>query len=258
MIDESELPASLIERVTMMEGILIASATGGSGDTHIYEHLRREFMQSDEIKGLLPPFVRTYRNLGAFWPYIKNEAGSYAERRQLISRAFTPLMDWLEGRHQSPGDKVVSDALETFDADGVHTVWVKALARRTTDPEGAITMARTLLETVCKRILDERGGTYTDKEDLPKLYTTAAKALNLAPDQHTEEPIKAILGGAMNLVNGIGTLRNRMSDSHGRGGKLPVKPSPRHASLAVNTAGAVATFLIETHLDRAPVISAIS
>lgn len=54
----------------------------------------------------------------------------------------------------------------------------------------------------------------------------------------------------MNLVNGIGTLRNRLSDSHGRGGPLPVRPSPRHASLAVNTAGAVATFLVETHIER--------
>jgi hypothetical protein len=54
-----------------------------------------------------------------------------------------------------------------------------------------------------------------------------------------------LLGGAMNLVNGIGTLRNRLSDSHGPGGK-PVRPSPRHASLAVNLAGGVATFLVET------------
>lgn len=144
---------------------------------------------------------------------------------------------------------VVSDALETFDAEGVHTVWTKALSRRNADPEGAITVARTLLETVCKRILDELGEPYSEKDDLPKLYSTTAKKLNLAPDQHTEEPIKAILGGAMHLVNGLGTLRNRLSDSHGRGGK-PVKPSPRHASLAVNTAGAIATFLVETHLER--------
>lgn len=250
MIDESELPASPAERVAMMEGILIDCATGGSRDSPVYEYLRREFMQSDEIKSLLPPFVRTYRNLGAFLPFIKNEAGSYAERRQFISAAFTPLMDYLEGRHQAPGDKIVSDALETFDADGVHAVWTKALGRRKTDPEGAITVARTLLETVCKRILDESSIAYSDKDDLPKLYAMAAKALNLAPDQHSEEPIKAILGGAINLVNGIGTLRNRLSDSHGRGGKLPVKPSPRHASLAVNTAGAVATFLVETFLER--------
>ena len=252
MYDESELPSSLAERVTMMEGILIAAATGGSGDGRIYEHLRREFMQNDDLKALLPPFVRTYRNLGAFWPYIKGEAGTYAERRQIISTAFNPLMDYLEGKTRSPGDKLVSDTLETFDTEGVHAVWNKALARRASDPEGAITIARTLLESVCKRILDGRSISYTDSEDLPKLYAMAAKALNLAPDQHTEEPIKAILGSAMNLVNGIGTLRNRLSDAHGRGGKLPVKPSPRHASLAVNMAGAMATFLVETYLEKKP------
>ena len=76
-----------------------------------------------------------------------------------------------------------------------------------------------------------------------------AKTLNLAPDQHSEEAIKSILGGAMSVANGIGTLRNKLSDSHGRGGKA-VKPSPRHASLAVNMAGALATFLVETHLER--------
>lgn len=250
MMDLSEIPTSTIEQIAMMEGILIAAATGGSPDNQIYEHLRREFMADPTIRDLLPQFVRTYRNLNAFWPFIKHEAGTYAERRQIISGAFTPLMDRLEGRNAAPGDKVASDALETFDVDGVHAVWTKAITRRNTDPEGAITVARTLLETVTKRILDEAGEAYSDKDDLPKLYASAARILNLAPNQHTEEPIKAILGGAMNLVNGIGTLRNRLSDSHGRGGKLPVRPSPRHASLAVNTAGAIATFLVETFLER--------
>lgn len=217
MIDLDDTPNTTIEQVAMMEGILIAAATGGSPDNHIYEHLRREFMADPMIRDLLPQFVRSCRNLHAFWPFIKRSAGSYAERRQIISEAFTSLMDHLEGRHAAPSDKAVSDALETFDANGVHVVWAKALARRKADPEGAITLARTLLETVTKRILDECGKTYSDKDDLPKLYASAAKALDLAPNQHTQEPIKAILGGAMNLVNGIGTLRNRLSDSHGRG-----------------------------------------
>ena len=247
---DDDIPSDIIEQVTMMEGILIASATGGSPDNHSYEQLRRAFIADPIVRDLLPPFVRSYRNLSAFWPYIKHQADTYAERRQIISEAFTPLMDHLEGRYAAPGDGVASDMLQTFDAQGVHAVWARALARRTTDPEGAITLARTLLETVTKRILDELGETYTDKDDLPKLYAAAAKALNLAPNQHTEEPIKAILGGAMNLVNGIGTLRNRLSDSHGRGGRLPVRPSQRHASLAVNTAGAIATFLVETLLER--------
>jgi len=250
MIEPWDIPDDRVEQVTMMEGILIASATGGSGDNRTYEHLRRDFIADPTIKNLLPPFVRTYRNLGAFWPYIKNEAPTYAERRQIISGAFTPLIDHLEGRNTAPGDAVASDALQSFDPDGVHAVWAKALERRTTDPEGAITVARTLLEAVIKRILDDRNEGYSAKDDLPKLYGKAATALNLAPSQHTLEPIKAILGGAMNLVNGIGTLRNRLSDAHAQGGKLPVKPSPRHASLAVNTAGAIAMFLVETHLNK--------
>ena len=250
MIDEDELPDSLLERASMLEGLLVSRATGGVADNRIYEFLRREFVADGALKNLLPKFVRTYRNLDAFWPFIKHKASTYAERRQIISDAFTPLMDHLEGLNSAPGDRDVSATLEIFDGDGVHAVWTKALDHRTTDPEGAITAARTLLETVAKCILDEMGETYSDQDDLPRLYARAAKTLNLAPDQHTAEPIKAILGSAMSLVNGIGTLRNRMSDSHGRGGRVPVRPSPRHASLAVNTAGAISTFLVETYLER--------
>ncbi len=250
MIDESEIPTSLVERANMMENLLTARATGDlAASSPIYEFLRREFMANETLNPLLPAFVRTCRTLNAFWPFISAQAGSYAGRRQIISEAFTPLVDHLEQRNRSPVDAVTSDTLETFDSDGVHAVWTKALNRRSSDPEGAITVARTLLETVCKRILDDVQAVYTDKEDLPKLYSMTANALKLAPNQHSEEAIKGILGGAMTVVNGIGTLRNKLSDSHGRGGK-PVKPSPRHASLAVNMAGALATFLVETHIER--------
>lgn len=245
-----DIPESRIEQVAMMESILIAQATGGSSDAAAYAYLRWEFLADEEIKAQLPPFVRSCRDLSAFWSFIKYELAKYEERRQFIRKGFTPFMDHLEGKGRAPSDVVISDALATFDAEGVQAVWTKALARRASDPEGAITVARTLLEAVCKHILDETGPAYSDRDDLPKLYGMAARALTLAPDQHTEEPIRAILGGAMNLVNGIGTLQNRLSDAHGKGAKLPVKPSPRHASLAVNTAGAVATFLVDTHLER--------
>ena len=234
----------------MMEKTLIAAATGGENDNPTYQLLRREFMSDSDLKNLLPKFVLSYRDLSTFWPFIRNEAGSYAERRKIIAEAFTPLMDHLESTTNTPSDNVTSTVLESFDTEGIRDVWTKALARRANDPAGAITIARTLLETVAKRILEDRGQEYLDTYDLPKLYMNAAMALNIAPNQYTEEPIKAILGSAMNVVNGIGTLRNRFSDSHGRGGKLPVRPSPRHANLAVSVAGAIATFLVETHLER--------
>ena len=230
----------------MLEGILTSRATGGTPNDAAYRSLRLHLLADPVLADLLPRFVRIHRDLVAFWSFIKAEAPSYDERRQIIRAAFGPVMDHVEGRNRAPVDAVASDVLQSFDTEGVHAVWAKAMARRTADPEGAITVARTLLETVLKRILDELGETYTDKEDLPKLYSRAAVALNLAPSQHEAEPIRMILGGAMQVSNGIGTLRNRFSDAHGRGGPKPVRPQSRHASLAVNMAGALAAFLVET------------
>jgi len=52
-------------------------------------------------------------------------------------------------------EEFISEMLAHFDPQHVHQIWVAALQRRADDPEGAITLARTLLETVCKHILDE-------------------------------------------------------------------------------------------------------
>ena len=101
------------------------------------------------------------------------------------------------------------------------------------------------METVCKHILDDERVQYSEEADLTKLYKTVAAQLNLAPSQHSEQIFKQILGGCMAVVEGLGALRNKLSDSHSKGG-LPVRPESRHAELAVNLAGGMATFLVET------------
>lgn len=110
-------------------------------------------------------------------------------------------------------------------------------------------MARTLIESVCKHILDEARVSYSNKDDLPKLYKETAKQLNMAPEQHQEEIFKQILGGCQTVIQGLGTLRNQLSDAHGKG-KKAVKPSARHAALAVNLAGSMAAFLVATWEER--------
>jgi hypothetical protein len=132
----------------------------------------------------------------------------------------------------------------------IHAVWSKALERRTHDSEGAITAARTLLETACKHILDECSVEYQSNGiELHELYKLVAKELRLSPDQHNEQVFKQILGGCSGIVSGLGTLRNRLGDAHGQG-KQPLKPAARHAELAVNIAGSIAIFLVETHRHR--------
>ncbi|MER8435422.1 hypothetical protein NKH36_18895 [Mesorhizobium sp. M1312] len=43
-----------------------------------------------------------------------------------------------------PADSTISNSLASFDESGVHTIWQRALGRRESDPEGALTLARTL------------------------------------------------------------------------------------------------------------------
>jgi hypothetical protein len=86
---------------------------------------------------------------------------------------------------------------------------------------------------------------YKDDIDLPKLYKLTAENLNLAPDQHTEQIFKQILGACQSVVEGLGALRNKLSDAHGKK-TSQLKPSPRHAELAVNLSGTMTTFLLET------------
>jgi hypothetical protein len=175
---------------------------------------------------------------------------TYELRRQFFREQFEPLLSGLERFEASPLDDLVAASTERLNSASATAAWGKALARRKTDPEGAITAARTLLESTCKTILDDRGGDYGHHDDLPKLYGRVAKALSLAPSDHTEEQFKAILGACTTVVKELGSLRNRISDSHGPG-RTTYRPAERHAALAVNLAGSMAQFLIETHEARA-------
>jgi hypothetical protein len=150
----------------------------------------------------------------------------------------------------APGALAVSDRLDQLDDwEAVRRSWDAALAKIVSDPERAITATRTTLESVCKHICDERGADYGDGGDLAKLYKTAAAAMDIAPDQHSEKIIKQILSGVGTVVGGLAAMRNSLSDAHGRG-KASVRPAPRHAKLAVNAGFAVAGFLIDTHLEK--------
>lgn len=245
--DQNEVEAIALNEVAQETEILLVSrATGGAASQSRYGALRGRLV-AEAPANLVPTFVRTCRNVDQFWSYIK-KWGTYAERREVIWGAFAPLIEHLE--QSSPSDLSVVESLTALDAQHVNEAWRKALDRRTVDPEGAITSARTLLESVCKLILDDYSVTYDD-DDLPKLYTKVARVMHLSPSEYTEQAFKQILSGCYSVVNGLGTLRNKLSDAHGQGGN-PVRPAPRHADLAVNLAGAMATFLVETWQAQKP------
>lgn len=242
-----DLPDDQLARaMTLRNGVVAVCEGRNKMDDDVYRILRRELINDPELGKFVPQFIRTSHDTAALWAFLKDYNGQWEPRRQLVRSEFAPLLDHLE-RGPSPADAVIGEALATYDADGVREAWRKALARRDADPEGAITAARTLLETVCKHLLEDgqANASYDDADDLPKLYRRLSEKLNLAPTQHSEDAFKRILGSAASVVEGLGTLRNKIGDAHASG-RRTVKPSARHAALAVNMAGSMAMFLVET------------
>lgn len=232
-----------LELVESLQNMMLSKAEYGGVSNSDFKSVREQILANKELAKKLPRFVRTCSDPTQFWGYI-TKFRNYSERREHIRKEFRPASDFLESRERSPADDTVADALAKLDIQHVTEAWEKALERRSDDAEGAITAARTLLETVCKCILDDIGAEYNKDSDLPKLYYLTAEKLNLTPNKQSEKIMKRILGSCQSVVEGIGALRNLLSDSHGKG-KEPIEPEPYHAELAVNLAGSMATFLVQ-------------
>lgn len=247
-----QLPPSPYDRAKLLQDLIVAKVGGEHGvDRDLFTALRKWALSDSRVPGILiPKVVRDHRDLDHLWAWAKEFDRSWEPRRRHVRDQFTALLDYLEANEaDAPADALIAATLTRFDAEGVAAAWARALGRRAEDPEGAITAARTLLETVLKHVLVEARQPFDDADDLPKLYRLVADKLSLAPSQHTEDIFKRILGGCTQVVEGIGAIRNKIGDAHGKGPR-PVKPSDRHAALVVNLAGAMATFIVETWAAR--------
>lgn len=230
-----------LELVEYLKNILLARATGGEFNEQDFKYIRSKLIRNSSYEKYTPRWIKTCRDESSFWNFIKSKFDTYQERRTFINKEFSDLLYFIETNSTTPIDNSIN-----FDEAHLHEQWQKALDRKQLEPEGAITLARTLLESVLKYILDEQKIEYNENTDLSILYKEVAKTLNLAPEQHQEQVFKQILGGANGIVSGLGALRNKLGDAHGKS-KNKVKPSERHSELAVNLAGSMAIFLFKTY-----------
>ncbi|MFD0917441.1 abortive infection family protein [Pseudahrensia aquimaris] len=241
-----EIPDDLFECALFLRNNIIGLTTEG-GSEAAYKLARRKLMDDPTSKRLMPTFARFSNDAASVRSELSSVAsgsGSWSIRRGHVNNAFVPLLNFLESGGGA-ADSAITDGLDAYDAPAVHAFWAKALERRTIDPDGAVTAASTLLEEVCKHIIEDSGNKWQAKWNVPKLYSEAAKILKLALSQHQEEVFKTILGNCQSVVQSIGSLRNNGGDAHA-GGRSRVPFKPRHAALTVNLAGSMALFLIET------------
>lgn len=245
-----EIPDDPFECAVHLRNNILGLTTQGGSEIE-YKLARTRLMKDPATKRLLPDFVRYSTDADSVRAALSGVAsgpGSWAVRRGHVTESFKTLLCFLESGGGA-ADTTITDGLTSYDAPAVQATWAKALERRTADPEGAVTAASTLLEEVCKHIIEDSGGEWSEKWNTPKLYAKAATVLNLSPSQHQAELFKTILGSCQSVVQSIGSLRNKGGDAHA-GGRTRARFKPRHAALAVNLAGSMALFLIETWLAR--------
>lgn len=115
----------------------------------------------------------------------------------------------------------------------------------TGDLKGAITNARSLVESILREIEKRQTGIDSPYDgDLPKLYKRVSKLMNL--DQQNPKLSQAqgtILKGLDNIIHGLAPFSSEYGDRHGTRNK----PEMRHAKLAVNSAKTVAEFICESY-----------
>ena len=108
----------LLEKLEVLQNVLIGSVTGGASNSQQYREIREELFGIPGMKESLPSFIRTCTDLNQFWHLIKREGNmpSYASRREFVWKAFKPLVESLES-----GQKV--DAQAFFPKGATHDAY---------------------------------------------------------------------------------------------------------------------------------------
>jgi hypothetical protein len=190
----------------------------------------------------VPP--RIYRKIGkdfkaaadrieaAYREIQQNLRGGYA--KEITWGAKLPSLDEVEGTAAT--DEVFADS----SLADTQRLWTKAKARLKDDPEGAVTAAKTMIESCCRSMIDSLGGTYTNNDDLPKLYKTLSGMLGIDASSNVEEDFKKLGGACSSIVNSISHIRNRTGDAHASSDDV----NYLQACFVVNVAGSFVNYLV--------------
>lgn len=212
---------------------------------HAYENIITRVMQF--VRNIEPwdqiTAERERTRVGALIEWLRKDGFVWVDGR-IISGPGMPSLDHIKEMASSFDAKYLAEQIRRMEQS------VEA------DPTLAIGTAKELVETCCYTILAERGKPVRGKPDIPALAKATLKELGLVPEGIPEvakgsEIIKRLLSNLATIVQGLAELRGLYGTGHGKEWRTRSLKS-RHAKLAVGAAATLATFLFETHKEKAP------
>lgn len=142
--------------------------------------------------------------------------------------------------------KQVVEIKAKFDNIYIQSQIDEMLASQEEDPTNAIGLAKELIESCCKTIL-EHYNIPKDFDNLSKLVKATTKTLKITPEDIPDsipeaKSMKAILGAFATITDGLANLRNTYGRGHGKDNNYKWL-GVRHAKLAIGASSTLVHFL---------------
>lgn len=181
--------------------------------------------------------------------YWGSSISRYDERYAKIYQRCKTIMDKLEGG-SSTIIKTADDLKGKFSSEYMSQQIELMISMQSTNPTTAIVIAKELIESCCKTILDDLGIEWTKTDDVPQLTNKVMGALNLLPAniQETDQgadSIKAVLGNLRAIPSKLAEIRNPFGSGHGKSASFQGLEE-RHAKLAVGSSITFVDFIWST------------
>lgn len=182
-----------------------------------------------------------------------NNSSTYDEHYAKIYMRCKAIMDRLTG-NSSVIAKTANELKDKFSSAYLSQQIELMISMQSTNPTYAIGLAKELIESCCKTILDEMGISWNKSDDVPQLTSKALNALNLLPAniQATDQgadAIKAVLGNLRAIPTKLAELRNPFGGGHGKSASFQGLEE-RHAKLAVGSSITFVDFVWSTFVKQ--------
>ena len=121
-------------------------------------------------------------------------------------------------------------------------------------PDFAFDLSKTLVESVCKTVLEDLGQPADPRWDCPQLLRETMNKLSLLPRGHpggkdARDCVEKTIRGMLQTIQGLCELRNKHGlASHGRDAHA-ARMDLRQATLAAQAADTIVSFLYRIHRD---------
>lgn len=218
--------------------------SGPNKQTRVLDAFRRSRRIGDPRK-LVEGLLSDLRTQGQIGDSSEKDKGREGALRKALKRSGWSLSE--EGFLETLG----SIDLETGGRLALDEQ-LRRVQRNAEDPAIILGVAKELLESIAKFVLEENGMPVSKSIGYSGLLTLAFERLDIRPAQVNSDiegakQIKKIYQGAIQTATAINELRNLQGSGHGR--TLPTGVTPETARYVIREASHVAELLLSTH-DR--------